>query len=461
VADLPPRVSPEAEAAVLSASMLDRDARSVCLDLVTPADFFDPKHRIIVEAILWLEERNRDVDPVTVAELLKDSGKWSEEVSRTLFFAVDATPSVSHAGAHARLVRDLARVRRTGSALQLLQAEERSGDLGSAEEWLERVETVVLEATQLRGDEDAGATYERALNLAYSEIGEAHQTGRAPGLWTGLGFVDDLVQGFSRGDWWVIAGRPGMGKTALTQQIGEGIAKSDLTEDGKPTNGVVFFSLEMPRVKLARRSIAQNTEVAISLLRSGKLDSGQWRAVSSALSRAAKLPIVIDDRRRLSPGRLRARLRRHLQELRAKFGPQIRLAAVIVDYLQLMKPDVFRRGRSREEELSDITGSSKDLAGEFDCVVIHDCQLNRAWGTTAQDKRPQLKDLRGSGAIEQDADGVLFVHREDGYKTNRKEHDGSAELIAGKGRDTGTGRSFCRFIDKCAKFHDEQGDLDL
>jgi replicative DNA helicase len=420
----------------------------VALELLKAEDFYLPEHRAIWSAVIWLEERRETVDAEMVAYRLKDAGWW-EKIggSPELAQLLDVCSDVANTGAHARVVRDLGRVRRTLRKLRELEADGREGELGAPEDWLHRVDVEVQEATVDPADVDSGSDYSRAIADAYEQIGEAARADSPPGIWTGLSFVDELTRGMESGDKWILAGTPGQGKTALAQQIAEGVAEGG--------GGVVFFTLEMKRKKLARRALARRSGISANRIKSGRLAQDEWQKLALAVKAGEGLPIIIDDcrrakmgGRRLTPGRLRARLRRWMTELTAK---GVKLHLVVLDYAQLMSADRRTSRMTREEELAEISASGKDVAEELDCAYLELSQLNRAWGD-AKDKRPNLKDLRGSGAFEQDADGVLFIHRDDGYERDKSKHDGTAEIICAKGRNVGTGRTACHFQPETTAF---------
>lgn len=445
-----PRADLDAEAAVLSAALLEVDAALELIELITPGDFYADANRRVFSAIHAVLADGGTPDVVSVASRLRADGRL-EQIGGTPYLAqlADATPAVSHVAEHARIVKNLARIRRAGSTFALLAAEATSAPIDDADAWLERCEQRALGATGERGTgEPTASSYRELAAKAYETIAEASKQGKPRiGRSTGFRKLDDHIGGLEAGDLIILAGRPGMGKTALALQIAEHIA-SDVSDPGM---GIVL-SLEMTRDRLMLRSLGRVSGERMRELRIGK--PGNWSRVCDATANLSKLPIIVDDDGELTPLKLRAKVRRHLQTLRAAC-PTMPLGMIVVDYVQLMDADFTRRGGTRTEELTQITRALKRTAKDFGCTVLALSQFRRpAPGKTAA--RPELADLRDSGSIEQDADVVLAIHRDDAYRPPHEKKDGLAELLVLKGRNSGEAVHIVRFDGARTAFFDDQ-----
>jgi len=430
----------EAEAAVLSAVALSSAALDVVRDLVEPVDFYSGPHRAVFEAVLALDDAAAAIDVVTIAAQLRSAGKL-QLIGGTAFLAglVDATPTVANVAEHARLVRSLGVLRRMGTTLRelsiLASAPETRAGVPS---FLEQCEARVFAANAAGSERETGGTLHSVMGEAIVSLDPTRP--RDPrGVTTGLHELDELTMGLIPGELWYLAARPGMGKTALALGIAQAAARTG--------RHVIFFSLEMKRAELGERMISAASGVPYKALQKRELSADQWSKATTAMADLGQLPIFVDDGAVLSPARLRSRVRRHASVLRQRH--QIgRVALVVVDYVQLMTGD--DRERNRNDELERISRALKLLAGEFGCTVLALSQLKRPDGKGGGG-RPGLSDLRGSGALEQDADKVLMVHRDDESDGDER---GDAELILAKGRNAGRGRVaviwqpwYVRFVD--------------
>jgi replicative DNA helicase len=448
-ATLAPRCNLDAEAAVLSAALLDSDAALELTELLAPEDFYADANRRVFEAILGLLQQGTSVDVVSASARLRDSNRL-EQIGGTPYLAqlIDATPAIANLGDHAKLVRDSARVRRAGVTFQRLAAEAKALEIQDTDEWLESCESRACAATVDRGERQAtSADYRDLAKACYEQITVASKAGKPTlGRSTGFQKLDEHIGGVEGGDLIVVAGRPGMGKTALALQITETIAR----DVHAPALGIVL-SLEMAKERLMIRSLARVAGERARELRTGR--PGNWSNVTEAVHELAKLPIIVDDAPGLTPLRLRSKVRRLHATLRARF-PQLPLGVIVVDYIQLMGADDVRRGGTRTEEISQITRALKLTAKELNCTVLALSQFRRPPpGKSAP--RPELGELRDSGSIEQDADVVLAIHRDDAYRKPGAEPDGKAELIVLKGRNSGEGVHFVRFDGARTAFFDE------
>lgn len=458
-----PRLPPhnlDAEGAVLSACLLSQEATDEVVTLLGPEDFFADANRRIFGAIGELAREGKNPDIVAVAELLRGANRLAQ-VGGTPYLAqiCDTTPAISNIGEHCRIVAELARVRRAQNVCHRFAAEA-YGDVGPVREWLATVEHEIYQATASHGEERE--TVGMYGDIARETFDDVYRWASGPGaLGTPMGFaaLDRHVGGCVGGDLWYIAGRPGMGKTAFVKQVLVNIVEplTAVGDDLFRENGAVMFSMEMSRQQLMLRAIAQRANIRIRELRSGNLSKQQWDAFSAAVAEFDSLPIIIDDAEALTPAKLRGKLRRHIATLRARFPRMKRVAAVGVDYVQLMLADVATK-QTRNEQIEEISRSLKGLAKTFDTTVLALSQLNRPDKRLTKVPRPGLTDLRDSGALEQDADVVLFIHREDEYRAPA-ERTGDAELIVGKGRNCGTDIHYCKFDGPHTRFYEEHTEL--
>lgn len=426
----------DAEAAVLSTLMLDPDRIAAVEQILTPENFYSEANRHIARAIWELDREAAAIDVATVAARLNASEKLTM-VGGTPYLTMlnDSTPAVAHVEDHARIVATAARIRRVQAICRLVAAEG-YGAMADAPEWLQSVEARVLAAT------DAATLSQETIAL----LGDAVPTeldalrDRANGK-TGTGGhktriagIDRVLHGLIDGVPYVIAGRPGHGKTGLAWQIADGVARSG--------DCVVFLSQEMPRAQLVQRAIAQCSGVEPEAIQAGRLTPDDWATISAAVTTIGKLPIAIDDKAGHTVHTARSSVRRCMQKLRAS-GCDGRLGLVVLDYLQIMGGE-RQRGDSRATEVSDNMHGITRLAKEFNCPVLVLSQLNREIDKR-NEKRPQLSDLNESGAIEADAYGVIFVYRADCYR-KPDERDGLAEIIIAKHRNGRTGDVSLRYM---------------
>lgn len=412
-----------AEEAVLSAAMLDIAALDEAAAIIQPDDWFRPEHRHIWRAMLALRERSIEADAVTVAgelgrrNVLSDMG-GAAYISQL----VDATPSVANVGSHARVVRKMAQCRATIGACARFAAEGRAG-VPEPDEWLQRAAQAVYEATTSNGGDDEVLTVGELAGPVADDAKRRAERKEAIGISTGLHPLDKLILGWEDSRLYIVAGRPGMGKTALKIQLTEHTA-----EHHGPS---VFVSLEQPRDELIRRRIASRGQVDLKRIRSGALTPQEVASVYIGAEALRELPMVIHYQPGASVHNIRGIIRRAMAKLRSR-GETRPLKLVAVDYLQLMSAKSGKDG-NRESEISKICRDLKALAGEFNCPVLAGSQLNRGV-ESRPDKRPKLSDLRESGSIEQDSDTVLFVYRDEVYNPNTPDV-GKAEIIAAKVRN--------------------------
>jgi replicative DNA helicase len=461
--DPPPvagRVPPhdlDAEAAVLSAILLDGDALDRVLEILKAEHFYSHANGRIFQAAQQLAIEQSPIDIVSVASWLRDR-EWLPKMGGTAYLAqlADATPAVGHVEAHARVVFEKWRLRELIATCQR-GAAEGYGDVGHVQTFLDAFEGHIFALTHdRRASGHTIAPIAEGMREGFDKINEAAARGdRLTGIPTGYDRLDAEIAGLHDGDLTIVAARPGMGKTSFVMCIAVNVAKPRPLGNGgtQPGFGVCVFSMEMPRDQIAMRAACAEGRVDLGRLRRGHLLANDWRALTESASFISRLPIWVDDTPGLSVLELRAKVRRiqaHFNREAADDKPAQRVGLVVVDYLQLM------RGRdgvqSREQEISEISRGLKGLAKELKLPVIALSQLNRAVESRGKDKRPQLSDLRESGAIEQDADTIVFIYRDDYYNPETTDAKGIAELLIAKQRSGPTGRVKVRFTASCTRF---------
>lgn len=456
-----------AEAAVLSACMLDRDALDSVLELLEPEYFYSDANRLVYDACRTLSSEGTPIDIVSVAAWLR-SREQIQRVGGASYLGqlVDATPAVAHVGAHARVVKEKWRLRRVIAVCQRYAAEG-YGDVGPAQQFIDGAEQALYDIARTP-ETSTVFPLKEVLTTTFKQISEAAERGdQITGIPTRYVDLDKKMAGLHRGDLLIIAARPGMGKTSFVLNLAVNVAQPQLVsvpgpnEDGygaqnaeKPGYGVAVFSLEMPKEQVAARMVCCEARVDLGKLRQGRLTQEDWANLTSAASTLANLPVWIDDTPAISILELRAKVRRLQADYLRKYGKEEDapgLGCVIIDYLQLMQG---RKGvNSREQEISEISRGLKQLAKELKVPVIALSQLNRGVETRGgKDKRPMLSDLRESGAIEQDADTIVFIYRDEYYNHDTTEHRGIAELIIAKQRNGPTGTVRTRFVAAYTRF---------
>jgi replicative DNA helicase len=449
----------DAEAASLSACLLDRDALDIVLEILKPEHFYSEPNGRIFQAIQQLSVAGTPIDIVSVASWLRDR-EWLQKMGGTPYLAqlADATPAVGHVAAHAKVVHEKWRLRQLISTCQRVAAEG-YGDVDEVQGFIDGAEQSIYDLSHAGNAGQTGVTMAEAIRRSFSQITAAAERGdQITGIPTGYGRLDQQLAGLHDGDLMIVAARPGMGKTAFVLNIATNVASPRYHPKDNtkvlPGYGVCVFSLEMPTEQLANRSTCSEARVDLGRLRRNHLQPDDWRKLTEGASYLSTLPIWIDDTSAIGVLELRARVRRRQAEYNreeTETQPARRVGLVVVDYLQLMKG---RDGvNNREQEISEISRGLKGLAKELKVPVIALSQLNRAVETrSTKDKRPQLSDLRESGAIEQDADTIIFIYRDDYYNPETSEQKGIAELIVAKQRNGPPGKVKVRFTASCTRF---------
>ncbi len=432
---VPPH-SVEAEQSVLGGLLLDADAWDRVADIVGESDFYRRDHRLAFAVMRELRERGEPVDVVTVSQRLESNGQL-DDVGGLAYLGELArnTPSAANIVAYANIVRDRAVLReliRVGGEIAgtAFQPEGRG-----AAELLDEAEQRVFELAERDGRGGTSfAPIKDVLGRVMDRIDLLYQRESSiTGVSTGFNDLDEKTSGLQSGDLIIVAGRPSMGKTSFAMNIVEhaGI---------KSEQPVAVFSMEMPAEQLTMRMLSSLGRIDQGRLRTGRLDDDDWPRLTSTLNMLSGTPIFIDDTPALSPAELRARCRR----LKREHG----LGLVMVDYLQLMQVPGSKENRTAE--ISEISRGLKALAKELAVPVIALSQLNRSLESRT-DKRPVMSDLRESGAIEQDADVILFIYRDEVYRDDSPDK-GKAEIIIGKQRNGPIGKVILTFLGQHTRF---------
>ncbi|TES91181.1 MAG: replicative DNA helicase [Desulfobacteraceae bacterium] len=431
---LPPQ-SLEAEESILSAILVDNDTLLEVLEILSPKDFYRSAHQKIFAAISELFSKSEPIDLVTLSNILREHDRL-EEIGGATYLAnlVDTVPLAANAQHYAKIVYDKACLRRLiekSNAITKRCFEDR----GDVDNVIDFAESSIFEIS------------ENKIRPAFYPIGEIiesnidaleeRQGNRAlvTGVATGFTKIDELTAGFQKSDLVIIAGRPGMGKTSFALNI----AKHAAVDANIP---VAIFSLEMSKEQLSLRMLSCDARIDSSRLRRGFISQDDWIKITDTAGVLSQAPIFIDDSPSITALEIRAKSRR------LKMEKDIGL--IIIDYLQLMKGRIS--AERRDLEISEISRSLKALAKELDLPVVALSQLNRKLEERS-DKRPQLADLRESGALEQDADVVAFIYRDELYnKDENNPNKGKAEIIVAKQRNGPTGFAILTFLDTYTRF---------
>lgn len=418
--------------------MIRNEAWDTVADKITARDFYRPDHQIIFEVMGALANDLQPLDVLTVTEAL-ESRKLAERVGGMAYLAelAEETPTAANIGAYADIVRERAVLRQLISAGSGITESAFEPEGRSSRDLLDEAMKAVFDIADGGLQGDGPQQVAPMLSDAFDRVYKLSENPNAiTGLETGFADLDRYTAGFQDSDFIVIAGRPSMGKTALAVNIAEhAVMRSDAGDDA-----VLIFSMEQPAEQLVIRLLSSLGRIDQNRLRTGRLDEDDWPRLESAVNQLKNKPLFIDDARGLTPNAVRARARR--------LARTVGLKLIIVDYMQLMHAE--GRSENRTLELSEISRTLKSVAGELRCPLVALSQLNRAL-ENREDKRPRMSDLRESGAIEQDADVILFIYRDDVYNKD-SEDKGFAEIIIGKQRNGPTGMVKMRFRDELTKF---------
>ena len=432
---IPPH-SIEAEQSVLGGLMLENSTWDGIADRVAEHDFYRTEHRLIFKAIAALIVKSHPFDVLTVAETLKNLQILEEAGGELyLFELVKNTPSTTNIIAYADIVRERSVLR------QLIHTANDIADAAfnpqgrASNELLDEAERRVFHIAERGGNRFEAVKMSQLLAQATQKMDALYNSNEAiTGLATGFADLDEMTSGVQRGDLIIVAGRPSMGKTVLAMNIAENI----VIKYNKP---VLAYSMEMSGEQIAMRMISSWGRINQQKVRTGKLEKEDWQRVASAVGALSSVPFFVDDSPALSPGELRARARRLARE-------HGELGLIVIDYLQLMQVPGAKENRTME--ISEISRSLKSLARELNVPVIAISQLNRGL-EQRHDRRPVMSDLRESGAIEQDADLIAFIYRDEVYNEDSPDK-GIAEIIIGKQRNGPIGKVRLAFLGQYTRF---------
>ena len=424
----------EGEQAVLGSMLIDPECIKDVMDKLQPGDFYLRQNREIFEAIYSMFSYARPVDGITVAEELRKNGTYDEQTTRRyLAELMEITPTSANVMEYVKIVRDKALLRGVAIAASEITAMVQEG-IGTAADTMDAAEQKIFAVRRGQSAQDM-VPISRVLPDVLERLGEMTESqDHMPGLSSGFSAVDAKITGLNKSDLLLLAARPGMGKTSFALNIALNVARSS-------RKTVAVFSLEMSAEQLVTRILSGEALVENYRLRTGNLRETDWQKIAAAASVLNQLDIRVDDNPMLSAADMNAKCRR-----------LDNLGLVVIDYLQLMTSagDKSNRGENRQQVVSDISRMMKIMAKELNVPVICLSQLSRA-NEKRDDKRPMLSDLRESGAIEQDADIVMFLYRDDYYNEDSEKHN-IAECIIAKNRHGETGKVELRWMPEYTQF---------
>ncbi|HEX6703189.1 MAG TPA: replicative DNA helicase [Albitalea sp.] len=437
---VPPH-SIEAEQSVLGGLLLDNSAWDRAGDLLVDTDFYRYEHRMIYAAIGGMINATKPADVITVFEHLQSLGK-AEECGGMVYLnaLAQSVPSAANLRRYAEIVRERAVLRKLVAASDQIATNAFNTQGRAVSQILDEAEGMIFKIGEEGSKSKQGfQSMDSLVVQLIDRVNELHENGAedVTGVRTGFYDLDRMTAGLQPGDLIVLAARPSMGKTAFALNIGEHVA----VNEGLP---VVVFSMEMGAAQLALRMVGSLGRIDQSNLRTGRLRDDEWGRLSEAVEKLGKVSMFIDESPALTPSEVRARARRQARQCG-------QLGMIIVDYLQLMSGSGGGGDENRATEIGEISRGLKSLAKELKCPVIALSQLNRSVETRT-DKRPMMSDLRESGAIEQDADVIMFIYRDEYYTKEACKEPGIAEIIIGKQRNGPTGTCKLTFLKPLTKF---------
>ena len=436
---LPPH-SIEAERCVLGCLMLDNNVYDTVSGIVGEKDFYRSEHAWVFRAVSQLIEKSRPADVITVFEWLQNAGR-ADEVGGLPYINTlsQSVPSAANSKRYAEIVRERGVLRQLAETAESIAADCYQPAGREATELLDAAETKIFAIAEQGGRNQQGfqdlPTVLQSVLKRVDELAHRDDMSDVTGVSCGLKDLDAEMSGFQRGDLIIVAGRPSMGKTAFSLNIAENVA----IQSGLP---VAVFSMEMGAAQLVTRMLASVGGIDSQRLRTGRLQNDDWDKLARGLSKLEKAPVFIDESPGLSINNLRASARRQAR-VTGEFG------MIVVDYIQLMTGG-GGRSENRATEISEISRGLKALAKELNCPVVALSQLNRSL-EQRPNKRPIMSDLRESGAIEQDADVILFIYRDEVYDPETQDK-GTAEIIIGKQRNGPTGTVRMTFRKELTRF---------
>ena len=428
----------QAEQAVLGSMLIDSRCIAEVIGMVKPDDFFLGQNKDIYETIYTMFNYSETIDPVTVLEALRQRGLGDDRTANYLMQLMEITPTAANVAQYAAIVRDQAQLRNLAVAAGEIRETVFEG-MGTASEIMESAEKKIF-AIRQGNTGDSLQHIGTVLVNVMDRLDELSQSDDAyPGLSTGLKDLDKKINGLNKSDLMLIAARPGMGKTSIALNIALAVSK-------KYDKTVAFFSLEMSREQLAMRLLANESFVDLGKLITGKLSEDEWGKIAIAGAALSQTDLRVDDNPSITVAEMNAKCRR-----------LDNLGLVLIDYLQLMTSagkGQTSNNANRVQVVSDISRALKIMAKELNVPVVCLSQLSRA-NESRTDKRPMLSDLRESGAIEQDADEVMFIYRDDYYNPNSPEKN-VAEIIVAKNRHGETGTVKVQWLPQFTTFADRE-----
>ena len=433
---VPPQ-SLEAEQSVLGGLMLDREALDEVANLIGADDFYKPSHKIIYQTIQELHTKSQPIDLVTVLNALQ-SKNAVEQIGgpETLLQLLENVVSAANIASHAKIIREKALLRKLIATSTGFIEKAFNSDYKDVDSLLDMAEAEILKV----GENKVNEGLIGSIDIVKSSIEKIEDLYRRKqditGVPTGFAELDKMTAGLHGGELIIIAARPSMGKTAFSLNLATHMAI-------RAKKTVAYFSVEMAKESLMMRLLAGESKISMGEIRTGRVQDASWPKLIQAAGTISEAPLFIDDTSGISPFEIRARCRR----LKATHG----LDCIMIDYLQLM--DLKQKVESRERAVSEISKSLKGIAKELNVPVIALAQLNRGVEGRS-DRRPMLSDLRESGSIEQDADVIMLLYRDDYYDKEDQDKAGAAEVIIGKQRNGPTGTVKLKFDAKTNKFRD-------
>ncbi len=444
---LPPH-SIDAEMAVLGSMLVERNAIVTASETLRPDDFYKETHRQIFTAIQRLNDANVEADVITVGEALKgEQGFVTGNGSAVLLELADKVPTALHVEHYAKIVHEKALLRMIIERARNLIRDANSSKT-PVNDLVDKAQEQFFAVGQRRSRRDS-ATASELMQGAVNTLEEMDKSGKiVTGVATGFVDLDAMTRGFQPANMVIVAARPSMGKTALVMNIAEYVA----VDEKQP---VVFFSLEMSHQELALRLLCSRARLDMGSIRRGYLARQSWPRITSTAAEIAEAPLIFDFATSPTIHEVRSASRRYAHDFERKGTP---LKLIIIDYLQLMRGDGSQE--SRQQEISEISRSLKGLARELNVPVVALSQLNRKPEDGARGGRPQLSDLRESGAIEQDADVVMAIFREEVYKRDDPDLKGKAKLFILKQRNGPVGDVDLKFQHEFTRFGNAEHELE-
>ncbi|MCL6415651.1 replicative DNA helicase [Aestuariirhabdus sp. Z084] len=431
-----PPHSVEAEQSVLGGLLLDNNAWETVSDKLVETDFYNPSHRTLYRMIAELVAESEPFDPLTLSERLDSHGEL-DKVGGLAYLTelVQSTPSISNIRAYAEIIFERSVMRKLIKASTQIADRAYNPEGRNSTELLDEAEREVFQIAESRPKSGGPVEVKELLGKAIDRIDQLFNSGGGlTGLTTGFTDLDEMTSGLQPSDMIIVAGRPSMGKTTFAMNLVENaLLNSDKT--------MLVFSLEMPADQLVARMLSSLGRIDATRMRAGSLEDEDWPKLTSAVTMLNDKKLLIDDTAGISPSEMRSRARRVVRE----HGD---LGLIMIDYLQLMQ--IPGGGENRTNEISEISRSLKAIAKEFEVPVVALSQLNRSL-ENRPNKRPVNSDLRESGAIEQDADVIMFVYRDEVYNPDT-EFKGVAEIIIGKQRNGPIGTARMAFVGKYTRF---------